>query len=120
MMYFIYLCMAVFAISFIAVPVFIGISDEHDRIVETWQADISSNQIQNANKEDESLSFDEIYALARESDTSPRSLSDISPAAGEDSNPDDFTDGFSRIEDPALADTSVELIIEKENLTEIK
>lgn len=105
MMRFIYVCMAFLLISFIGIPVYKGVSSEHEKLTTVAQADTDQG--------DGSLSFREIYALADESASeNPAFLNDIMPAAGENAAPDKFSGGFVVREDSALADTPKETIDE--------
>ena len=96
--HFIKLCVAVILLSFVAVPVYYGVSKEHDKI-------ISSNSVENtAISSNTALSFDDIYALARENEAplTPEDLNNILPAAGEASLGDSFSSGFSETTQPNL------------------
>ena len=100
---FIFFCMAIIALSFIAVPVFTGISKEHNALTTPTDTVILS---------DDTLSFEEIYEIAG-SNTSfdPASLNNITPAAGGNNN-DAFSNGFSGTEDSAL-ENSTHIVIEE-------
>ena len=104
MVRFIYLCMTILVVSFIAVPVFNGVSDEHARLQEIAQ---------NTEQAEDSLSFEQIYALADESENDPANLNNIMPAAGGNAGTDGFSNGFRGADDSALADTPpIEPVIE--------
>jgi|GEM_PF-2552513 len=107
MVRFIYACMALLLISFIGVPIYKGISDEHQKI--TTVADAQEAQT------DDSLSFKEIYDLAAEDQNSddPAFLNEILPAAGGSETTDNFSSGFTAREDSALADTPKEITEEE-------
>lgn len=101
----IYFSMALLVFSFIAMPIYYGISEKHNEIINTEVTAI----------QDDSLSFEEIYSLADESySTDPAFLNTIKPAAGNSAKNDQFSTGFRRKEDSALADTPVKIIEEVE------
>jgi hypothetical protein len=107
MVKFIFFCMAVVVLSFVAVPVFTGISNERDQLLAVNDAPTA---------EEQSLSFQEIYDIASDtSDLTPDQLNNITPAAGEN-QPDYFSSGFRGREDSALENK--ERFIEEE--TEIQ
>ncbi|MEM6810922.1 MAG: hypothetical protein AAF549_00465 [Pseudomonadota bacterium] len=85
MVRFIGLCFGVVLFSFAIIPVFSGISDEKDRL--------DAREIAAIDSEDE-LTFEEIYEIASEIDTSPEALANIAPAAG-DEIIEDETENFS-------------------------
>lgn len=100
MLRFIFLSMAFMAISFFAVPVYFGISKEHQKLTQTAEIETNSN----------SLSFKEIYALADASSlTNPAALNAISPAAGNPDQADKFSNNFSGKEDSTLTDIKTNL-----------
>lgn len=92
---FIFFCMAIIALSFIAVPIFTGISKERKAMLNSEQA--------NAEQTD-TLDFDEIYELTN-AEPSAEDLNQIMPAAGGTAQ-DEFSSGFSGTVDSALADTA--------------
>jgi len=109
MMRFIYLCMAVIAFSFVAIPAYNSIAEK--------RADIGSRDAVIAQEEtNQSLSFDEIYEIANEGTTNAnidqdmatiaQSLNEIVPAAGAESTvpalPEDFSAEFQPTEHPAF------------------
>lgn len=105
MMKFIYLCAAVLILSFTALPVFYGVSDERATI-------LASNEIDQTAPTESSLSFEEIYDIAaqgqdinQENTFDPASLNEIKPAAGVEF--DTFPSGFSKTGDAALTDTLI-------------
>ena len=85
-------CIAVVVLSFFAVPVFTGISNERGALLDNAQT---------ASVENDSLSFEEIYEIAAEN-TNPADLNNIAPAAGGNIQTDSFSSGFSKQEDSAL------------------
>jgi len=91
----IFLSMAIFALSFIAAPIFHGVSKERNAI-------LASNDF--ISTQDDSLSFDEIYALADEGRDEAEFLNNIAPAAS--GQEDAFTSGFRGLENSALEDTA--------------
>ena len=95
MVRFIYICMAIVIVSFIAVPIFSGVSKEHARLQQVATTDTQT---------DNTLSFKEIYALADEAQPNPEALNEIEPVAGADTSQDKFSTGFNNTENPALAD----------------
>ena len=101
MVRFIYLCAGILVVSLFAVPVYFGVSNERETL------SLASNDEIN---QEESLSFQEIYALAEEgqNERGPDSLNNITPAAGTETAPDSFSSGFNKKADSALADTTVE------------
>lgn len=100
---FIFFCMAIVALSFVAVPVFTGISKEHNALLASTDSIIPSN---------DTLSFEDIYEIAGSNEAlDPASLNNIAPAAGE-SNNDAFSNGFGGTEDSAL-ENSAPIIIEE-------
>ena len=108
MMKLIYLCVAIMVLSFIGVPIYKGVSTEHEKLVA--QADI-----QNAPAAD-ALTFEEIYEIAdQNTDQSPDFLNEITPAAGDNVLDNTFSSGFSKKEDSALAETPIEASAEIEN-----
>jgi hypothetical protein len=103
----IYLCMAFIAISFIAVPVYFGIADEKDKLAEQYKAqDIAKTA------PEDSLTFEEIYALAEEASSNPEDLNNIATAAGGPPLNENFSSGFSMQTPTALKDPSPSIIIE--------
>ena len=99
MLRFIYGCMAVVILSFVAIPIYHGISTEKGDI--NVLADARSNA-------EGDLTFEEIYALASEDAATPTTaegLNDMMPAAGDDASTDRFSSGFNGTQDSALADT---------------
>ena len=100
MMRFIYFCMAFLVLSFVGVPIYNGVSEERAGLTQLAATDEAG---------DDSMSFEEIYALADEGQSAdPASLNDISPAAGNGNTGDAFSRGFTNREDSALADTPVQ------------
>lgn len=101
---FIFFCMAFVALSFAVVPVFTGISKEHDTIL---AAAVPSAA------EDSPLSFEKIYEIAGATDATaefdPSALNDITPAAGGDFVDAGFSSGFSGREDTALENAAITL-----------
>ncbi len=96
MIRFIFGCAFILSLSFLAIPVYYGISSQKN--VVTTTADATNN---------DSLSFEEIYALASDVATpSAEALNDIATAAGTGSG-DTFSSGFQNADNPALADTPV-------------
>ena len=95
----IFACMAVLVFSFTVLPIFTGVSKEREAIL--------ASNVQPAEQVDESLSFEEIYALADEGNNDatvdPASLNEITPAAG--GIEDGFSSGFSGVETKGLEDT---------------
>lgn len=107
---FIFFCMAFIALSFVAVPVFTGISNERDAMLNAEETTVSSNDV---------LSFDALYEIAgADTEITPESLNNITPAAGSArASHDSFSSGFSGRIDSALenvAQPSVESIIAPE------
>lgn len=100
-MKFIYFCMAILVGSFIAVPIFTGVSKEHTALMAT-ATPVSSEP---------SSGLQDIYEIARQGgeDFNPDDLNNITPAAGDDmeiaKSTDGFSMGFRGIESPSLADT---------------
>lgn len=111
---FIFFCMAIVALSFVAVPVFTGISNERDALLLS-EASTTNN--------DASLSFEEIYEIAAENSApndapSASDLNNIMPAAGGNEG-DHFLSGFGNTEDSALENaprTTNDVVIEETNL----
>ncbi len=104
MLNFIYICIAVFVFSFVALPVANDISDEYRLLKkDTSLANVSSVE------KNSSLSFDEIYSLAdqgnQERMINPAFLNQIIPAAGKTilfGEQDDFSNSFEAKQHPAL------------------
>ena len=100
---FIFFCMAFVALSFIAVPVFTGISKERDAILASSKSSIPAAS---------PLSFEEIYEIAGADNTGDgfdaSAFNDITPAAGGEIS-DQFSTGFSNREDSALENTALAL-----------
>lgn len=96
MVRFIYLCVAIVALSFFVVPAYFGVSKEHKNLTASTGTDTTAD----------ALSFEEIYAIADEGPADPNSLNSIEPAAGED----EFSNGFTGAEDSALEDEPEEII----------
>ena len=104
MVRFIYFCMAVLVFSFVAVPIFSGVSKEHEKL--------TAVDVANAPAEEE-LTLEEIYAFVdRSNEGNPVFLNSIATAAGGDAKEDVFTSGFRGQEDSALADTPSEEPVE--------
>jgi hypothetical protein len=105
-MKFIYLYAAILVLSFTALPVFYGVSNERTEI-------LASNEINDAAPADQALSFEEIYeiaaqgqeALGQEGAFDPSSLNAIAPAAG--NGAESFPSGFSGMSDAALTDAPI-------------
>ncbi|NCO03731.1 MAG: hypothetical protein GW903_06035 [Alphaproteobacteria bacterium] len=98
----IYLSVAVLVFSFAILPILNDVSKERDAII------ASNNDAPTL--ENDTISFEEIYALADETivdSDNPAFLNNIAPAAGLDE--DEFTSGFRGLEDSALADTPAAL-----------
>jgi len=97
MIRFIFVSMAFIALSFTLVPMFAGISKEHQKLAQ-------ANVI--AEPSSDSLTFEEIYALAGEdSAVNPAALNAIEPAAGgQEAEIEKFSTGFSKQAHPALAE----------------
>jgi hypothetical protein len=111
-MKFIYLCAAVLLLSFTVVPMFTGVSKE--RAVILASSETSTTPVQ-----DQSLSFEEIYAIAaqgQENQFDPASLNAITPAAGEVMQ-EGFPSGFSGISDAALTDAPTKIIVTEQDNT---
>lgn len=86
--------MAVVALSFVAVPVFTGISNEREALL--------LSEASTTNNDDAPLSFEEIYEIAAENnEPSASDLNNIMPAAGGNTR-DQFSSGFGNEEDSAL------------------
>ena len=101
-MRFIYLCMSVVALSFVAIPVYNGINQEHKKLETVANVDLT---------EDDALSLEEMYAyVTEENESNPIFLNNIATAAGGDvdTQAQGFSDGFTANTDPALADTPVQ------------
>ena len=97
-MKFIYLCAAILVLSFTAVPMFSGVSNERAQI-------LASNEAVQTTYENTSISFEEMYAIAsqgQEDNFDPETLNAITPAAGEGT--ENFPSGFSGRSDAALTD----------------
>ncbi|MCI5059503.1 MAG: hypothetical protein MRY79_00360 [Alphaproteobacteria bacterium] len=107
MIRFIYGCMAVIILSFVAIPIYHGVSTEKARLEVLASVDQEG---------DDSLSFEEIYEIASEGGVSPEALNNIEAAAGGDTEPDKFTTGFSGRENSALADIEPALGAEETTL----
>lgn len=112
MMKFIYFCMAILVGSFIAVPVFTGVSDEHQALMASVAPATNATQTDNT--------LNDVYEIAREgSDNfSPEDLNNITPAAGADTPIDSFSMGFSGIEDSALTEEKAAIIAAPESSAE--
>ena len=97
MIRFIFVSMAFIALSFALVPMFAGINKEHQKLA---QANII------AEPSSDSLTFEEIYALAGEDNAvNPATLNAIEPAAGkQETKVEKFSTGFSKQAHPALAE----------------
>lgn len=95
MVRFIFLSMAFIAVSFFAVPAYFGINEQHQNLIQTASIEPAAD----------TLTFQEIYALADESlMADPSALNAIAPAAGDEQKPKEtFSYGFSGKEDSALA-----------------
>ena len=100
MLRFIYFCMAIVALSFVAIPVYSGIAQNRDQIT-ARDSVIAINT-----NEDDSLSFEEIYTIANEDSFNPESLNEIAPAAGGAAIipdlPQEFSAEFKPSQNPAL------------------
>ncbi len=94
---FIKFCMASILLSFIAVPIYFGVSKEHNKIIKASQTVVSQN-----NTIEREITFDEIYELAREDEFSPENLNNIATAAGNDTQVDAFSSGFNAYEETNL------------------
>ena len=94
---FIFVCMAVLVFSFTVLPIMTDVSKERDALL--------ASNTQTEEVADETLSFEEIYALADEGNTTSTAsaLNAIAPAAGD--NTDEFSSGFSGVETKGLEDT---------------
>lgn len=111
MMRFIYFCMALLVLSFIGVPIYNGVSSEHEKITTLATTETPS---------DDSLSFAEIYAQAEDTTLdNPAFLNDIMPAAGDNNSSDNFSSGFRNQEDSALAETPAAADIIEEEKTDL-
>ncbi len=105
MIRFIFFCMILIVITFAAVPIFYGVTEQRQKLTQTATIEKNSDE----------LTFDEIYALAsEESITNPTALNAIESAAGEIVVLDKFSNGFSGKEDSALADTIDEIVVSEE------
>lgn len=101
-MRFIYLCMSVVALSFVVIPVYNGINQEHKKLETVANVELT---------DEDALSLEEMYAyVTEENEANPIFLNNIATAAGGDVNADSegFSDGFVTKKDPALADTPIE------------
>lgn len=103
----IYFCMAFVALSFIAVPVYYGISAEKEKLADQAEA----QEVATFDK-DNSLSFEEIYALAEETPRNPTDLNSISTAAGGNNAANVFSSGFGAEAPSALKYSSDVSVIE--------
>lgn len=104
----IYFSMALLVFSFVVVPMYSGISKKHDEIITTSVDTVAAA--------DSSLSFEEIYEIAGESNTEdPAFLNTIQPAAGSVNANQEFSTGFRAVEDSALADTPTDSFLEETN-----
>jgi|GEM_PF-6379256 len=102
MLRFIYFCMAIVAFSFLIVPMVSGISNLRDNISER---EIAGLQPDTSAPSDDTLSFEEVYELAAETQITAESLNDIAPAAGDSSMPalpEDFSVQIEPEKHPAL------------------
>ena len=109
---FIFICMAFIALSFMAVPAYFGIQKEHAILMQ------NDTVAQN----NQSLSFEEIYAMADEDLLSnPAFLNNIAPAAGNNDDApvqeDYFSTGFSGTADSALEE---EIVLKTEIISDTK
>ena len=105
MIRFIFLSIAFIAVSFTVAPIFSGISKQHKKLTQVAATDTKSDE----------LTFDEIYALASETQTiDPAALNAIAPAAGEEAQEEKFSNGFLNKEDSALAEIKPDSATPKE------
>ena len=97
MIRFIFLSIAFMIISFFAVPIYFGISKEHQKLTRTTAL----------KQNDPSITFQEIYELADKNYISdPSALNSITPAADGKTKAEN---GFSRKEDRALPDIQTDM-----------
>jgi len=103
MLKFIYICVAIVALSFLIVPMISGVSNERDAIAERQ---IKISQTDTSAPSNDTLSFEEIYASVDEQTITPEALNNIMPAAGDNSSnsiiPEDFSVQSKPEKHPAL------------------
>lgn len=93
MVRFVFGCAFFLGISILAVPIYYGVAQQRA----TMTASVET-------QDPDTVSFEEIYEVASEAQTLDASaLNNISPAAGPE-QPDEFSMGFRKIADPALAE----------------
>ena len=79
--------------AFFVAPAYFGISAERTKLDSVETASVEAQP---------EITFEQIYALADETENDATSLNNIAPAAGDTATKDVFSNGFSQKRNPAL------------------